>query len=326
MKSVDFSRFFNPLYVLIAGLLGGTVIVLMFSPFFPLSCNNSNMSFFCVPEFFVVFFLMAILWSMMAILFIPGCKMFLWLFQRNVVEKDKRQRSHRVAELVFIAIASGVATVLVTAAGYWLYPEVQSQWDRNVPRGVDRIIDINSVSLFVVFLPYMLGMFLVYSIVRETALRIQDKKQFKQVKPFNLINDLLTYRKMVQSLLTISGMLLSMVPLIVVSIRSVLIVIDPAFGKIYPVTYVVFQGLTYTLLLLFIYFPAYLELSIAGQHVRDILCPLDSMDNLKDTIDKRKALDGLLQTEVSFTSNLRSGILTLGPLISSLLVFLGIKL
>ena len=164
-----------------------------------------------------------------------------------------------------------------------------------------------------------------YSVVREASSRIQDTTEFKNNLSIAVIDDLCTYRKILQILLVVCGVLLSMIPLIVVAIRSVLITIDPKFGAMFPVTYVIFQGLSFTLLLLFIYFPIYLELAIAGQQVRDILCPLDSIDTLKNTLEKRKALDDLLQTEINFTTNLKSGILTLGPLVSSLFVLLGIN-
>ena len=326
MKLFDFSRFFNPLYVLIAGLLGTTIVFFLFSSYFPLSCNSGGTPFFCVPGFFVVFFLMTILWCMMTILFIPGLGIFIWLFRRYVAKKGHHDRSSAIVKLLVVAILLVIYTFLVQGSLLRIYPEAQNQWNINVPAGVQRIIDINSVSLFFVFLPYILGMFLVYSVVREETLRIQDTTEFKNNLSYAVVDNLRNYRKILQVLLVVCGLLLSMVPLIVVAIRSVLIAIDPKFGAIYPVTYVIFQGLSFTLLLLFVYFPIYLELSIAGQRVRDILCPLDSVDNLKNTLEKRKALGDLLQTEINFATNLKSGILTLGPLISSLLVLLGIKL
>jgi hypothetical protein len=326
MKPVDFSRFFNPLHVLIAGLLGVGIILFLFSSYFPLSCRGGGTPFFCVPGFFVVFFLMTILWCMITILFIPGLGIFIWLFKRYVAKKGNHYLSSAIVQLLVVVILLVGSTVLVQGSLTRIYPEAQSQWNLDVPAGVQRIININSASLFLVFLPYILGMFLVYSVVREVSLTIQDTTEFKNSLSFAVIDDLRTYRKMLQVLLVVCGVLLSMIPLIVVAIRSVLITIDPKFGAIFPVTYVIFQGLSFTLLLLFIYFPIYLELAIAGQNVRDILCPLDSVDNLKNTLEKRKAVDDLLQTEINFATNLKSGILTLGPLISSLFVLLGIKL
>lgn len=325
MKSVDFSRFLNPVYVLVTGFLGGAITFLLFSPYFPLNCQGSINTFFCAPEFVVVFFLMTILWCLMAILLIPGWGVFIGLFKQHVAKSDNAYRMKEIVKLLVIAIILAASSTIVNLSGYQLNPEAQSRWSLDMPNGVSRIILINSVSLFLVFLPYLLGMVLVNSVVRDLRLSIRTTHQFPKDQAFDFINDLLTYRKLLQVFLIVSGVLLSMVPLIIVALRSVLIRIDSGFGNIYPVTNVTFQGLMFTLLLLLIYSPAYLELSVTGQQVRDILCPLKSSDDLKNTLEKRKALDDLLQTEVSFTSNLKSGILTLGPLIASLLAFLGIK-
>ena len=325
MKPQNFSRFFHPLYVLITGVLGGGIVFSMFSPYLPLNCKEGAIPFFCVPEFFVVFFLMAILWCMIAIFLVPGWGMFIWLFKRYVTEKDSPHRLQAVVQLLVAVIIIAVSSYVVFQALNQFNPDAQSRWNAGVPNGVKLIININSASLLLVVLPYVLGMSLVNSVVREISSRLQDPNQFKKDLSFSFINDLLSYRKVLQIFLVISGALLSMIPLIVVALRSVLITIDSQLGKIYPVSIVIFEGLTFTLLLLFIYVPAYLELSIVGQQLRDVLYPLNSLDDLKDTLEKRKTLDNLLQTEISLTTNLKSGILTLGPLVSSLLVLLGIK-
>jgi len=325
MKSQDFSRFFHPLYVLITGVLGGGIVFSMFSPYFPLNCKDGVITFFCVPEFFGMFFLMAILWCMMTIFLVPGWGMLIWLFNRHVAEKDNPHRLQEMAQLLVVVTIIAVSSYIVFQSLNLFNPDTQRRINADLPNGVKLITAINSACLFLVILPNILGMSLVNAVVREISPRIQDADQFKTDLSFSLINDLLTYRKVLQIFLVISGALLSMIPLIVVALRSVLITIDSQLGKIYPVSYVIFEGLIFTLLLLFIYVPAYLELSIVGQQLRDALYPLDSLDDLKDTLEKRKALDNLLQTEISLTSNLKSGILTLGPLVSSLLVLLGIK-
>jgi hypothetical protein len=326
MKALGLSHYFNPIYVLVAGVLGGAIIFSLFTPYFPLHCQVGTISFYCVPEFFLVFFLMTILWCMVTILFLPGCGMFFWLFKRTMAEKDKRHQSYEISKLLGIALLIALSSFIVTESLNQFYPEAQGQWNADVPIGIQQIININSTLLFLVFLPYLLGMYLIYSVVRNISLKIQDVEQFKKSQSFDVINDLMVYRKMLQVFLIISGALLSMIPLIVIAIRSDLIVAFPGFESIFPVTYVIFGGLTFTLILLFIYVPAYLELSIVGQQVRDTLCPLESIDTLKDTIEKRKVLDNLLQTEINFTANLKSSVPALGPLISSLLVLLGIKL
>jgi hypothetical protein len=330
MKSENFSRFFHPLYVLIAGFLGGGIALSLFSPLLPPHCKVAANAFFCVPEFMVVFFLMAILWCMMTILLVPGWGIFIWLFKRHIAEKDSRQRIQEMFKLLIVVVVIGVSAFVVFRSLNQFNPAAQDLWNKGLPGGetgwMNQIVNINTACLFLVFVPYVLGMVLVNLVVREVNQRIQDTTRFKTDLSFSIVNDLLIYRKVLQTFLVISGVLLSMIPLIVVALRSVLITIVPGFGEIYPVTYVIFEGLTFTLILLFIYFPAYWELSAVGQQLRDMLCPLSSLDDLKDTLEKRRALDDLLQTQMGFVDHLKNSILTFGPLISSFLVFLGIRI
>jgi hypothetical protein len=325
MKPLNFSRFFHPLYLLTAGLFGVGILFAMSSPVFPLDCGDGAATFFCVPGFSVVFTLMGILWCMLTIFFIPGYAMFIWLFREHVAGKDRSHRFQEVAQLLLAFSIIAISSYLSSQALYQFSPDAQGHWNAKVPNSAQFVIDINTVCLFLVILPYMLSMFLLHSVIRGLSSKIQNASQVKTDLSFRVINDLLAYRKMLQTMLIISGALLSMVPLIMVALRSILISIDPNFAEIYPVTYVIFTGLIFTLLLLFIYVPAYLELSMVGGQLRDVLYPLHSLNDLKDTLDKRKILDDLLQTQVSLTANLKSGILTFGPLVSSLLVLLGIK-
>jgi hypothetical protein len=328
MKAQDFSRFFRPLHVLIAGALGGGILALMFSPYFPVDCGNGVITFFCVPGFSVVFFLMGILWSLMTIFLPPGWGMFLWLLKRYFTEKDKRFRSRELFRLLATGMIIAIISYIVFQSLSQFSPEAQSRWLANVPEGVQLILGIHSVYFFIVILPYVLGISLVNSIIREISIKIRDldNNQSQHDQAFGFISHVLIYRRMLQLFLIVAGIMLSMFPLIAIALRSVLIAIDPQMDKFYPVSYVIFQGLLFTMLLLFIYVPTYLDLSVVGRQIRDVLCPLSSLNDLKDTVEKRKTLDHLLQTEGSFATNLRSSLLPLSPLISSLLVLLGIRI
>lgn len=325
MKPLNFSRFFHPIYLLTAGLLGAGILFAMSSPVFPLDCRDGANRFFCVPGFSVAFTLMVILWCMLTIFFIPGYAMFIWLFKEHIAGKDRSQRYQEMAQLLLTFSIIAIISYLASQALYQFSPDAQGHWNANVPKSLQFVIGMNTLCLFLVLLPYILSIFLLHSVIRGISAKIQNTSPLKTDLSFSIINDLLTQRKILQILLIICGALLSMVPLIMVALRSILITIDPDFAEIYPVTYVILTGLACTLLLLFIYVPAYLELSIAGQQLRDVLYPLNSLSDLKDTLDKRRTLDDLLQTQISLTANLKSGILTFGPLVSSLLVLLGIK-
>jgi len=328
MKSQDFFRFFRPLHVLIAGTLGGGILSVMFSSSFPVNCTNNAITFFCVPAFSVMFFLMGILWSLMTIFFFPGWGMFIFLLKQHIAEKNQDDRSQELIRLIALVIIIAVISSIVFKSLSQFSPEAQSRWNADVPNGVQLILFINAIYFFLVILPFVMGMFLLSALVREISVRIHDvdSNQSGHDQAFDFINPLLRYRRMLQLFLIVSGIMLSMFPLIIIALRSVITKIDPQIDNLYPVSYVIFQGLIFTMLLLFIYVPAYLELSVVGRQLRDVLCPLDSLSDLKDTVEKRKTLDNLLQTEGSFATNLRSSLLPLSPLISSLLVLLGIKL
>jgi hypothetical protein len=327
MKSRDFFHFFRPLYVLLAGALGGGVLAILFSPYFPVPCKNSAAAFFCVPEFSVMFFLMGMLWSLMAISLSPGWGIFYWLLKRHFERKDSRFRSQVLSRLIVLVMIIAVISYVIFKSLGQFNPEAQTRWNMDVPEGVQHILLIHSIYFLIAILPYLLGMFLLSALIREIGVCIHeidiDKSEADLAVQF--INPLLLYRRMLQLFLLVSGIMLSMFPLVYMVVRSIIITIDPPMGNLYSASYVIFQGLIFSMLLLFIYVPAFLELTVVGRHLREVLCPLNSLNNLRETVEKRKILDNLLQTEGSFVTNLGSTVLTLSPLISSFLVLLGVK-
>src|ERR1043165_2599445 len=327
MKTQDFFRFFRPLNVLVAGALGGGILALMFSPYFPVHCQSNVMTFFCAPEFSVMFFLMGILSSLMAIALFPGWGIFAWLLKTHMTENQQDYRSKAWMRLATVVIVIAVISYADLKSLNQFSPEAQSRWDADVPNGVQLILLIHAVYFIFAILPYLLGMFLLSALIRNIGTKADtDVDTLASDSVFGLIRPLLLYRRMLQLFLLVSGIMLSLFPLSIVELRSILIKIDPLIGSLYPASYAIFQSLIFTMLLLFIYVPAYLELTVVGRRLRDVIYPLCSLDTLKDTVEKRKTLDNLLQTEGPFITNLSSSMLTLSPLISSLLVLLGIKI
>jgi hypothetical protein len=329
MKSQDFFHFFRPLYVLLAGMLGGGILAILFSPYFPVHCKNSEIGFFCVPEFSVMFFLMGILWSLMAISLSPGWGTFHWLLRKHIARRDTRFRSQVLIRLIMLVMIIAVMSYVIFKSLGQFNPEAQARWNVDVPEGVQRILLIHSIYFLIAILPYLLGMFILSALIREIGVCIHqidiDINKSEAESAVQFINPLLLYRRMLQLFLLVSGIMLSMFPLVYIVVRSIIITIDPPMGNLYPASYVIFQGLIFSMLLLFIYVPAFLELTVVGRHLREVLCPLNSLSNLRDTVEKRKILDNLLQTEGSFITNVGSSILTLSPLISSFLILLGVK-
>ena len=109
--------------------------------------------------------------------------------------------------------------------------------------------------------------------------------------------------------------------------RANLIAIYPELEQAYPVRFVIIYGLVFTMILVLVYIPTHLSLSEAGRKLRDTLCPINSLSTLNDVLEKRNSLDEILQTNIGVMQNLRSGIVTLALLMSSLIVsLLGINI
>jgi hypothetical protein len=143
-----------------------------------------------------------------------------------------------------------------------------------------------------------------------------------QEQTFSIIDELIELRRSLQNHLMIAGLILSMIPLVTAGLRSVMIAIDEKNQEFFPITIVIVYGLAFTSLLVYIYVPAHLSLTECSRKVRDTLCPINSLDKLEDTLKKRKALDDLLQTNIGIGQNLKSGVATLAPLVTGLIVSL----
>jgi hypothetical protein len=78
-------------------------------------------------------------------------------------------------------------------------------------------------------------------------------------------------------------------------------------------------GLLYTILLVLLYVPTHMMVAEVSRNLRDELCPVKDLANLKEIFERRKSLDDYLQINIGLGQNLRTGIITLAPLVSSLL-------
>jgi hypothetical protein len=322
LKPPDFSRFFNPLFLLVMGLLGVLICTGFFSAFFALDCQEPINAYFCTQRFSIWFFLMAFMWCLITTFFIPGWGMFIWLYRRLMSETARPARIWETLKLLSVAlIVGGSATTISPQVIGLFYPALGLQWIAIVSGGIQTIIYITTFCYLAAALPYLLGMFTVNLITRGLTRKLRSTPSVQKSVSFVTINELITFHWMLQVLLTIGGVLLSIIAPATIAFRSILVQIGPAsFQDIFPVTLDVAWGVLFTLLLLIIYTPARFELSIVGHQVRDVLVPVRSINGLKDTLENRKALEDLLHTEFNFTSVL-SGIVTLLPLAAGLLSF-----
>jgi hypothetical protein len=174
------------------------------------------------------------------------------------------------------------------------------------------------IYVFLTALPALLGMSLIHTAAGELSARIDEAEQTES-KLFPLIAELLSFRTLLQNYLTILGIILSMIPITTAGLRAILIALNPTNEQNFPITNAILFGLVFTLILLLIYLPTHLALTDASRKLRDRLCPLDSLTSLSQDIEQRRTLDDLLQTNIGITQNLKTGLITLAPLVTSLL-------
>ncbi|NUM44636.1 MAG: hypothetical protein HUU38_08000, partial [Anaerolineales bacterium] len=118
---------------------------------------------------------------------------------------------------------------------------------------------------------------------------------------------------------TSAAIILSLIPLNTAGLRAILVALEPANEQNFPVTYTILHGLIFTILLLLVYIPAHTALTETSRTLRDKLVPLQSLTTLKADLEQRKMLDDLLQTNLGLTQNLKTGLITLFPLVTSLI-------
>ncbi len=318
MNSQAFSRYLTPIYVLVAGTIGGGLVIGLFTWNYPEPGDSLGQAFIHQGSFWVWIFLLVIYSSMVMVFILPSWGLLVWLFRKHILNHQKKHVFMSEA-IRLIAIGIFITTILIlllqfiNSAKIWV--------DDYLPRGHSPRITFLIGCSFLATLPEALSMVLIYSSVQEISLKIKAPAQ-NENQSFFLLNELQSYRETLQSILMMVGAILSMIPIITAGLRANLIAAHPQIEPTFPVSYVIIYGTVFTLLLLLVYIPTHLTLSQASRELRDSLCPLNSLSTLKDTVEKRKSLDELLQTNIGLTQNLKSGVVTLAPLVSSLVVSL----
>lgn len=321
MKTKDISHLFNPLYVTLAGVIGGFIIV-MLSPRLQVLCSTSPNQTVCKQAFSVWLNLIAVVWIVMAILFIPGWRIFISLFNTHVAEKSIRNRNLEIAKLIMISLVIAISAFTVYLSVIQIYPGALVEWNEAM-KPIEWEAYFIDAGFFVVILPYALGIYLIAFIIRESSTKIPASHHSK--KSQTIIDNLIMYRKTLHTLSIVIAILLGLFPVAGTAFRAYLVAANDKLGNSFPASGVILWGLGFSLLLLFFYFPARLALSVVGEELRDKLFPLSSLAAPKDILDNRRAFDDLMETRLSYSSSLFSSIVTLIPLISSFLGFLGIK-
>jgi hypothetical protein len=166
-------------------------------------------------------------------------------------------------------------------------------------------------------LPALLGILSINTAAQKTSAKIALPNQTKE-ELFELRNELLQYRSLLQVYLLIVGIILSMASITGVGYRAIFVGMKANNIENFPVSHALIFGLFFTILLVLVYLPVHLTLTETSRKLRDIICPITSVDTLQEVMPQRKQLDEMLQINVDVMSNLKHGFMTLAPFVSSL--------
>jgi hypothetical protein len=324
MKPYNVMGMVHPLYVLVAGVVGGFIAFWIYIWTFPIQNDSAGETFVHTGAFTAWFFLQFILFAVIAILIIPS-----WIIFYRLLQHIKNYGTVSFWKIIFSIFVSFVCLAL-TILAFDIYainrpsPLVHPipVW----PLGLTERFQIIYVYASLAFMPLGFGMICINYIAAGMSKQIQSISK-NEVKTIEFINEYLGLRRLLQILLLSTGFILSMLPLITAGLRKILIEIGAGSEANSPIEGAISYGLVFSLVLILVYSPAYINLANIGGELRDILYPVHSLDDLKDIMAKREQIDLLLQTNVGITQNLKAGVVTLAPLISGLVIsLLGIKI
>lgn len=321
MNEKPLSRYLSPINVFGAGVFGGILAYSLFIYNHPKPDDAVGQAFSQPMSYWILVFLMMFTSCLITISLIPTWGMLIGFFGRYI-NKNKVSAGKEIFKLFVISIFAAVIVFLM----FLVIRSVDIGIYEYFPRGhLPRISFMIGYS-FLAILPAALTMILIHSCADETFVQVQVST-LNDDQLLNLVNEMRLHRSLLQASLVLAGALLSMIPLIAAATRANLVAINPQIEQTYPMSYVIIFGLIFTIMLLLVYIPTHLALSESSRNLRDNIYPLKSITELKETVEKRKSLDELLQTNVGVTQNLKSGMVTLAPLVSSLVAsLLGINI
>lgn len=321
MNAQPLSRYLTPINVLVAGVFGGVLAYFLFVWNYPRPDDAVGQAFSQPISFWIWVFLMMFTSCLITIFLLPSWGMLIWLFKRYT-NKEKVIARKEVFKLFAISVFATAILLLLFRVIYSVDLDIYDYF----PRGHSQRITFMIGYSFLAILPAALTMILLHSSAHEIFMQVELSK-LSESQLLDLVREMQIHRSVLQSSLILAGTLLSMIPLISAGTRNNLIAINPQIEQDYPISYVIIFGLIFTIMLLLVYVPTHIALSEASRNLRDNIYPLNSVSELKETIEKRKSLDELLQTNVGATQNLKSGVVTMAPLVSSLVVsLLGINI
>ncbi len=316
MKTKPYSSIFSPLYVLLSGSLGVAMALAMFTWKYPASPDDQvGQAFVAAQPFYIWVFLFAVLCCLLTVFILP-----VWVLLIVLLKNRAANNGEQKTRMILILILEGVFLTVIVFTLLQFMSSIQTtvKLADYVPQGHSTRMLFMYIFTFLTSLPALLGIMLIHTAAGELSTKIDAAGQTES-QLFPLIDELISYRNILQNYLTVLGIILSMLPITTAGLRAILITLNPENEQNFPITNAILFGLVFTMLLLLIYVPTHLALTEVSRKLRDHLCPLDSLTSLKQDIEQRKALDDLLQTNIGITQNLKMGLITLAPLATSLL-------
>jgi hypothetical protein len=218
-----------------------------------------------------------------------------------------------------------VVYIFLIALVYGITLSVRLEFEAGFPVGHSERIRLLYIYALITLLPLMAAILLIYKGVLDKATQISSKVS-DEGGLLEIANSLLRYRNLLQNYLLIAGIIVSVIPVATATLRSILITTGYATEQNFPITVVMSYGLFFTMVLVLFYAPTHLLLTETSRKLRDVLCPIDSLSGMEESLRRRKSLDEWLQTNIGLAQNLKAGIFALSPLISSFIAsVLGIK-
>jgi hypothetical protein len=317
MISSAFSKRINPVYILVGGAFGGAIPFFMYLWKFPTSTETVAQQFVNTRSFLTWIFLFSILFSVITIILIPGWTVFHKLYSSAIKENSQWNVLGMLVISATIYLGAMVALNSLSIRVVDL-PNSNFWAELNIRFAVVYIYTI--LGVFLVVFNIILINYMAQIMSSKIDMIKDDKKE-----TLMFIQEYLDYRNLLQACLIISGILLSLLPIITSAFYSIWKEIGVFTTETFPSQVIIVYGLIFTALLILIYAPTYFTLTNVGRELRDAKYPLD-VDTLEATMKNRKMLDDLLQTNIGLTENLKNGIFTLSPLVSGLLAgLLGFK-
>lgn len=316
MKIKEFQGIFSPLYVIISGSLGMLITFIIFFYNFPNASDKVGIAFVLRPEYVIWTFLHGILSCIVTVTFIP-----LWvLLFRFVNDQTRTESPEATRTTIFHLIFSGVILVAIIFAILSFitslsseYFDVMSYIPENLFPRFFFIYGYTTLSS----LPALLGILSIHAAAQKISTKIDIPDQTRE-ELFDLRDDLLKYRSLLQFCLLIAGIVLSMASITGIGYRAIFVGLKADGIENFPVSHALIFGLFFTILLLLVYVPVHLTLTETSRKLRDAVCPITSVEMLQEAMPLRKQLDEMLQINVDFMSNLKHGFMTLAPFVSSL--------